>query len=207
MRTKTFAVLIAMVFLGSFLFVSCAKKQVEVTETVKPVAQEAKPAAPPPPPTPPPKPPEEVKKVEVGDTEAYKLEEAKRQAKLRELEAAKRHEEEVRAFESEKIYFDFDKSDVRPDAEKVLRGKGQWLRANPSYYVRIEGHCDERGTNEYNLALGDRRAVATKKYLVAFGIEEARISSISYGEERPAVLGQNEDAWAKNRRAEFKLLK
>lgn len=200
MRTKTFTVLIAMVFLGSFLLFSCAKKQVEVTETTKPVTQEVKPV-------------EEVKevkkveKVEVGDTEAYKEEEARRQARLRELEAAQKHAEEVRVFESENIYFDFDKSDIKPEAEKSLKKKGQWLRANPAYSVRIEGHCDERGTNEYNLALGDRRANSAKKYLVAFGIEEARISTISYGEERPVDLGHNEDAWWKNRRDEFKLIK
>lgn len=197
MRTKTFTVLTAMVFLGSFLLFSCAKKQVEVTETTKPVTQEVKPA-------------EEVKKVEkveTGDTEAYKLEEAKRQARLRELEAAQRHAEEVRVFEATNIYFDFDKSDIKPEAEKILRAKGQWLRANPSYSLRIEGHCDERGTNEYNLALGDRRANAAKKYLATFGIEEARISTISYGEERPVDLGHKEEAWSKNRRDEFKLIK
>ena len=114
---------------------------------------------------------------------------------------------EIRAFESEYIYFDFDKSEIKADAKAVLEKKAAWLRANPSYKVRIEGNCDERGTNEYNLALGDRRAKAAQKYLNALGISMDRMSTISYGEEKPICTEKNENCWSKNRRDEFKLSK
>lgn len=113
----------------------------------------------------------------------------------------------MQAFESENIYFDFDKSDIKPEARVILDKKADWLRSNASYRVSIEGHCDERGTNEYNLALGERRAKAAVKYLVAQGVAADRLSTISYGEERPACREKTESCWAKNRRDEFKLLK
>lgn len=101
------------------------------------------------------------------------------------------------------IFFDFDKWVIRGDMRPVLDENVKWLRANPQATITIEGHCDERGTNEYNLALGERRARATKEYLVAAGIEANRISIISFGEERPFVLGHDESAWKWNRRAHF----
>ena len=101
------------------------------------------------------------------------------------------------------IYFDFDKSDIRPDAARRLDANIDWMRSNPAALIFIEGHCDERGTNEYNLALGDRRAKAALKYLVAHGIDETRITTISYGEERPVCLAHAETCWTKNRRAHF----
>jgi peptidoglycan-associated lipoprotein len=104
------------------------------------------------------------------------------------------------------IYFDFDKYNLKPPAIKKLDKTADWLSKNPSVRIRIEGHCDERGTNEYNLALGDRRANSAKKYLVNLGISPERISTISYGEERPVDPGHNEAAWAKNRRDEFKII-
>jgi peptidoglycan-associated lipoprotein len=113
----------------------------------------------------------------------------------------------MRTFEGERIYFDFDKSELKPEARAVLRKKAEWLRDNPEFSARIEGHCDERGTNEYNLALGERRANAAWRFLNALGISGARLTTISYGEERPADPGQNQDAWSKNRRDEFRLLK
>jgi peptidoglycan-associated lipoprotein len=113
----------------------------------------------------------------------------------------------MQAFESENIYFDFDKSDIKPEARVILDKKADWLRSNASYRVSIEGHCDERGTNEYNLALGERRAKAAVKYLLAQGVAADRLSTISYGEERPACREKTESCWAKNRRDEFKLLK
>jgi len=114
---------------------------------------------------------------------------------------------EIRAFEAEHIYFDFDKSEIKADAKAVLEKKAAWLRGNSSYKVRIEGNCDERGTNEYNLALGDRRAKAAQKYLNALGISMDRMSTISYGEEKPTCTDKNEKCWSKNRRDEFKLSK
>lgn len=101
----------------------------------------------------------------------------------------------------DRIFFDFDKSDLRPDAIDTLNRQSDWLKQYPSVTVTIEGHCDERGTREYNLALGERRAAAAKQYLESTGIGGGRMDTISYGKERPAVLGSNEAAWAQNRRA------
>ncbi len=101
------------------------------------------------------------------------------------------------------IYFDFDKYDLRDDALRTLQANAAWLRENTSFRLLIEGHCDERGTNEYNMALGDRRANAARSYLVDAGIAPGRIRTISYGEERPVDPGHSEAAWAKNRRADF----
>ena len=103
----------------------------------------------------------------------------------------------------EDIYFDFDKSTLTPAAQDNLLRKAEWLRENPDATVTIEGHCDERGTNEYNLALGDRRAESAKAFLGDLGIDPARLTTISYGEERPVDPRHNEEAWAKNRRAHF----
>jgi len=101
----------------------------------------------------------------------------------------------------DRIYFAFDKSDITPESRQILSKQADLLKQNPSVTVTIEGHCDERGTREYNLGLGERRANATKQALVALGIAANRVNTISYGKERPAVLGHNEQAWAQNRRA------
>jgi peptidoglycan-associated lipoprotein len=101
------------------------------------------------------------------------------------------------------IYFDFDRADLSMDARERLEGIATWMEAQQSIRLRIEGHADERGTSEYNLALGDRRANAVKKYLRALGIEGNRLRAISYGEEMPAELIQTESGWAKNRRVHF----
>lgn len=103
------------------------------------------------------------------------------------------------------IYFDFDRYNLKPEAKKTLDGIGEWLKNNASYRVLIEGHCDERGTNEYNLALGERRANSAKTYLIGLGIAEKRISTISYGEEKPQCTEHNESCWWKNRRCHFLL--
>ena len=101
------------------------------------------------------------------------------------------------------VYFDFDKYDIRPDDAKTLDANAGWLKSNANNLVLIEGHCDERGTNEYNLALGERRAKATMNYLVSQGIQANRITIISYGKERPVCSEKNEACWQKNRRAHF----
>jgi peptidoglycan-associated lipoprotein len=106
-------------------------------------------------------------------------------------------------FQNQDIYFDFDKYDLRTDARTTLDRKASFLNQNSSVRVQIEGHTDERGTNEYNLALGERRANAAKQYLTTAGISAGRLSTISYGEERPLDPGHNEAAWAKNRRDHF----
>ena len=101
------------------------------------------------------------------------------------------------------IHFDFDKSDIRADSREILQKNADWLQNNPDIKIQIEGHCDERGTAEYNLALGERRAMSTKKYLISLGISADRIYTISYGEELPIDPNHSEDAWSKNRRAHF----
>lgn len=105
---------------------------------------------------------------------------------------------------ADRIYFAFDKSDLSDQSRQILAEKAELLKAHPALTLLIEGHCDERGTNEYNMALGERRARAAYEYLVLLGIEAGRLTIISYGEEYPAVPGSNEEAWAKNRRDEFK---
>ena len=104
------------------------------------------------------------------------------------------------------IYFDFDKSDIRMDASGTLAANAELMSRYEDLNILIEGHCDERGTIEYNLALGDRRASATRQALIERGIAGSRIQTISYGEERPADPGHNESAWSKNRRAEFRFV-
>jgi peptidoglycan-associated lipoprotein len=101
------------------------------------------------------------------------------------------------------IYFDYDKSVLRPQDREILKRHADWLMKNNDYMVLIEGNCDERGTTEYNLALGERRATEAMKYLVGLGVDKDRIKTISYGEERPLDPGHDEAAWAKNRRDHF----
>ena len=98
-------------------------------------------------------------------------------------------------------YFDYDQSDLREDARTALAADAEWLKKYPSVQILIEGHCDERGTGNYNLALGDRRANAAKEYLVSLGIDGSRIKTVSYGEERPFCTDSNESCWQQNRRA------
>jgi peptidoglycan-associated lipoprotein len=101
------------------------------------------------------------------------------------------------------VFFDFDKSALRADAVEQLKTNANWIQADGARRVVIEGHCDERGTNEYNLALGERRANSAKDYIVNLGVEAARLKTVSYGEEKPFAMGHDEDAWAQNRRAHF----
>lgn len=109
---------------------------------------------------------------------------------------------EVSPFET--VYFDFDRSDLRQDARNSLAKNAEFmLKSNKTAKVMIEGHCDERGSAEYNLALGERRATSALQYLITLGVQPDRLSIVSYGKEKPAVQGNDEEAWAKNRRAEF----
>jgi len=101
------------------------------------------------------------------------------------------------------IHFEFDRSDIRPGDRRILDANAAWLKENGKQIVLIEGHCDERGTNEYNLGLGDRRARATMNYLVGQGVQSNRITIVSYGEERPTCNEKSEACWARNRRAAF----
>ena len=137
---------------------------------------------------------------------------ARREAEMAKKSAAEQQREEAammaeearkRAFEEEEIHFDFDKYVLTPKAMMILDEKASYLREHPEMRVLIEGHCDERGTNEYNLALGDRRANSAKNYLVKSGVMESRITTISYGEEQPLCTEHTESCWWRNRRDHF----
>ena len=110
-------------------------------------------------------------------------------------------QEHLNANVGDRVFFAYDSSEISMSARNILQAQANWLRTNSGVSVIVQGHADERGTREYNLALGERRAAAAKNYLVALGVSPSRISIISYGKERPVALGSNESAWAKNRRA------
>jgi len=197
-KMMTGMIVLAFICSSFLLMTSCAKKQIQVSEPVQPATQEMKAeegaaAA------------EEAKST--AEQEAKAREEAERQARLRELKMAQELADEIRNFESENIYFAFDKSDLTDESKSTLREKANWLRANGDYSVNISGNCDERGTAEYNLALGERRAHAAKKFLMGLGISENRLATISYGEEKPVDPAHNDEAWAKNRNDQFTLTK
>ncbi len=111
------------------------------------------------------------------------------------------------SFVSEDIYFEFDSASLIPEARDVLKRKAEWMRSNPNVSVIVEGHTDDRGTVAYNLALGERRAASAMSFLVDLGISASRLTSISYGKEKPANPGRNETAWAANRRVHFEIKK
>jgi peptidoglycan-associated lipoprotein len=192
MRKRIWMILALMLLVPAMLFtVSCAKKAVVTEPTVS-----------------------EEEAARRAEAEKARLEELERQRALEEerlrQEAAMQEEKAKLAmmeareqFMNENIHFEFDKSSLLPEAQEILTRKAAWLGVNPGERVIIEGHCDERGTNEYNLALGDRRAESAKSFLVDLGIDAARLTTISYGEERPVDPAHNEEAWAKNRRAHF----
>ena len=184
MRKKLWIILALLLVVPGLLFtVSCAKKTVKSEAALEQQQAEEARAQ------------EQAKQEEVARQRAIEEEEMQQQAR-RKMAAKSR-------FLNENIHFEFDRSNLLPEAQEILRSKAQWLRDNSDVLVIIEGHCDERGTNEYNLALGDRRANSAKAYLVDLGIAGSRLTCISYGEERPLDPGHNEEAWAKNRRAQF----
>ena len=134
-------------------------------------------------------------------------EDAERQRRLADsLAAIGQTTASVRTLFATLIHFDYDKAIIRGGDAAVLDQKVAILQANPGLRIRISGHCDERGSDEYNLALGNRRATAAKQYVVSHGIDGSRIETVSYGEERPLASGHDEDAWAQNRRDEFEIL-
>lgn len=120
--------------------------------------------------------------------------------------AASRASDEVKGTLQAMIHFDYDKSNIRPDDSGILDQKVAILQANSGLRIRVAGHCDERGSDEYNLALGNRRAQSAKQYLVSHGIDAGRIETQSWGEERPLVNGHDESAWSQNRRDEFEII-
>jgi peptidoglycan-associated lipoprotein len=168
------------------LFIVNCKKRVEVKPPAPPVVTE-----------------EEAQPVEeVEEAPAV----AKPTLSEEEIFRAKTLEELNKEQPLQMIHFDFDKYNIRDDAKPVLEKNAEWLRKHPTVRILIEGHCDERGTEEYNLALGEKRAKATMDYLVALGISPSRIKTISYGKSMPLDPGHNEVAWAKNRRAQFVII-
>ena len=136
---------------------------------------------------------------------AAERERAEQQRRADSLAALARSSEEVRTTLATMIHFDYDKSNVRSDDTGALDQKVAILQANPELRIRVGGHCDERGSDEYNLALGNRRAQSAKQYLVSHGIDAGRIETQSWGEEKPLVDGHDESAWSQNRRDEFEI--
>src|SRR3972149_3031385 len=208
-NVKYLLAIMFIVFSVSVFINSCAPKKPKVDQTA--IMREQQRAA-------------EEARLKAEEEERRKFEEA---IKI-EQERKKAEEEEKRGIEEEKrkeeeeiepqiareaevkvvpqlddIHFDFDKSDIRTDAREILQKNADWLQNNPDIKIQIEGHCDEKGTAEYNLALGERRAMSTKKYLISLGISADRIYTISYGEELPIDPNHSEDSWTKNRRAHF----
>ena len=112
-------------------------------------------------------------------------------------------QESLRSQVGDRVFFEFDRYDLRPDAQATVEALAVWLNENPQVTLTIEGHTDERGTRDYNLALGERRANSVRQYLVTLGINPNRLAVVSYGEERPEALGSDEQSWARNRRAVF----
>ena len=198
MMKKMTIILVTLAFCCSLplLMASCAKKQVRMEETVGPAVAAPEAA-------------EEEAESGYGETEVeFKDTGAEEEARLARLKEEKERKLEgaIQAFQSENIYFDFDRAELKPEARGTLRKKANWLMENPGFSVRIDGHCDERGTNEYNLALGERRANVAVEFMMTLGVSGDRLSTLSFGEERPAVSGHDEGAWAQNRRDEFKLI-
>lgn len=173
------------------LGVSCAKKQVTM-ETQEMAAEEG--AA------------QQSAEDEAARREAEEArlqEQRAREARQRQEASSMSEAARRAAFEDEEIHFDFDKYVLSPQAMMILDDKAAYLREHSGVRVLVEGHCDERGSNEYNLALGDRRANSAKNYLVKSGVAASRITTISYGEEQPLCMQQNESCWYRNRRGHF----
>lgn len=132
--------------------------------------------------------------------------EAERMRREREAADRARLAEEMRNTLATLIHFDYDRADIRSGDVAILDAKVAILVRNPGARIRVSGHCDERGSDEYNLALGNRRANSTKQYLVSHGVDAGRIETVSFGEERPTAMGRDESSWAQNRRAEFEVI-
>lgn len=196
-KNKWMNLVMAILVAGLFLTVSCAKKTVVTDETTiedqaKVEADAAAAAA----------------KAKADEEAAAKAAQIKAQ-ELADQMATEKAEQEAKImaakkrFVNEDIHFEYDSSDLSAMAKTLLKEKADWLKDNASISVTIEGHCDERGTTEYNLALGERRASTVKTYLINLGISGTRLNTISYGEEKPKVMGTTESAYRENRRAHF----
>ncbi len=190
MKKSIWVVLALLLVIPGLLFTaSCGKKSLKADiETMKDKTKEA-PAPPPPAPAPAPAP------VVQKAPEPVKISEE--EIRAREKASA------MQALMNEDVYFDYDSAALASAAQEILKKKAVYLNKYSNVSITIEGHCDERGTNEYNLALGERRAESAKKFLVDLGLAASRFTTISFGEEKPVDTGSNEAAWSKNRRAHF----
>jgi peptidoglycan-associated lipoprotein len=173
---------------GALAFAGCSSTTTPTTEPSAPAAATPAPA-------------ETKKKMDSGKT----TESTTKAPPSSSLDALQRGESTATPASSplKDVYFDFDRYDLRADSREILTANSAWLKANPAAQVQIEGHCDERGTTEYNVALGSRRAESVKDYLVTLGASADRLSTISYGEEVPVCREQTEECWQKNRRVRF----
>jgi len=192
---------LVIIFSVSLVLVSCAPKQPETDTGVKNKTEE-----------------KQDKKDTNATMEKEKTEQEKQDEKVEEYELEQKRKQEKRKEEKEKqakmdavetikqrIYFAFDSHQLSSEAKAKLKKKAKLLQKYSDMELNIGGHCDERGTEEYNLALGERRAKAAYEFLIVLGVDSSRMSYVSYGEEDPLVEGHNEEAWAKNRRAEFQV--
>ncbi len=199
--SKFFSALVNICFLFSVIFIvpGCAKKApvapLVSEETKITTKEEVRPVFKSPP----------IEEETIGGTREKMADRGR--PKVEEYPAAKATVSPEKKFKSvstlETIHFDFDKYSINPEDRFILNDHAAYLIKNSNTFLKIQGHCDERGTSDYNLALGERRANATKNYLVSLGVSSSRISTISYGEEKPVCTVNNESCWARNRRAEF----
>lgn len=192
---KRFVTLMAIFIITAFI-TGCPKKPTIVKEEAKAPAVDVKKAE-----------DEEKARKQAEErvrAEARAREEAEERAK-REAEA-RAMEEERKAFRFEDVYFDFDRAEIKERYREVLKDSAEWLSKNKGAKVTIEGHCDEKGNNDYNMALGERRAYSVKRYLIDLGVNAERLDTVSFGAERPVCTESKEDCWWQNRRVHFKLL-
>lgn len=187
------ALALVLTLLVVFSVSSCAKKKISSEPSTISAEEEARKRA-----------DEEARQRELERQSALKEEDLS-EGSLSARMADQRTESARSIFENEDIYFEFDSIRLSPEAQEILAKKAVWLRANSGASATIEGHCDNRGTNEYNLALGEGRAQSAKAFLVDLGIDSSRLKTISYGEERPIDRAETEEAWTRNRRASFVL--
>jgi peptidoglycan-associated lipoprotein len=180
-KNVCFAIALVMIVTPMLFTASCAKKTVQIQPA--PTTQGEVPKA--------------------SDRSAEEAAQARRLREDRLRAEASAREAAAWAFVNENIRFAFDSSVLSDQAKQILKSKAEYLSTNPGATVTVEGHCDDRGTGDYNVALGELRAQSVKNFLVDLGISANRLNTMSYGEERPIAMGQNEASWAKNRRAQF----
>ena len=180
-RNKRLAFALVMILAAVVFTVSCSKKTMQTEASQTPAAQA------------------ETTDLQSADVKSMEADQPGESPEV----ASVSHEADKPAFIDKTIYFEFDSALLSSQAREILISQADYLRSNANVRLTLEGHCDERGTEAYNIALGQRRADAVKTFLMDMGIPTDRLTTISYGEERPAVIGRNESAWAQNRRVQY----